>query len=282
MIEQAPDQRRRQSADEPRQRIDRDHLGAIPAKVFRDRLQEDGEAFAEAAAEHGEREAEREHHERGAHDALRRRRDAFPGRLLGLFLERVLVHCRSGSALQRALTSSEKLIRLCRPEQDVLLLAERQLDHAFRRQVGRRQRHLLVGDGLVVDAQAAAPDLAPCFPVGGRCAACWEATRPALTKALSTPRPASNSPRGISTVGRLSASAPSSKVRRAVSAASFAASRPCRSAVASVASTFLASLISEPPSASSFLISLIGSVVNSLRNLPTSASSVLRQYCQKS
>ena len=39
---------------------------------------------------------------------------------------------------------------------------------------------------------------------------------------------------------------PSTKVLRAVSAAASAASRPCISAVASVASTFLASLISAP------------------------------------
>ena len=46
MIEQAPDQRRGQSADEPGERIDRDDLRTIPAEIFRDRLQEDGEAFA--------------------------------------------------------------------------------------------------------------------------------------------------------------------------------------------------------------------------------------------
>ena len=51
-------------------------------------------------------------------------------------------------------------------------------------------------------------------------------------------------------------------------------------AVASVASAFFASLISAPCSASSLAISPIGSVVNSLRKRPTSASSVLRQNCQ--
>ena len=40
------------------------------------------------------------------------------------------------------------------------LLAERQLDHALRRQRGGRQNHLLVGDGRVVDLEAAALDLA--------------------------------------------------------------------------------------------------------------------------
>src|SRR3546814_702296 len=48
------------------------------------------------------------------------------------------------------------------------------------------------------------------------------------------------------TVGRLASLAPSSKVRRAVSAAICAASVPRHSAVASLARTFLASLISLP------------------------------------
>src|SRR4029078_3387870 len=119
-------------------------------------------------------------------------------------------------------------------------------------------------------------------PLIWRRASPLEATRPALTYIASTPTPASSSPRGISTVGRLSAIAPSSKVCRAVSDAELAASRPCSSAVASVASTFLASLLSPPCSAASLLISLIGRIVKSFRNLTTSASSTLRQYCQKS
>jgi hypothetical protein len=84
----------------------------------------------------------------------------------------------------------------------------------------------------------------------------------------------------ISTVGRFSAWVPSSKVRREVSAAASAAERPCTSAVASVASTFLASLISEPCNAASRPISSSGRTVNSLRKRLTSPSSVLRQYCQ--
>ena len=40
------------------------------------------------------------------------------------------------------------------------LLAQRQLDHAFRREIAAIQRHLLVGDRGIVDAQATALDLA--------------------------------------------------------------------------------------------------------------------------
>src|ERR1700722_5062204 len=54
-----------------------------------------------------------------------------------------------------------KRIRLCRPEQDVALLAKRQFYYAFRRQVLGLQDHLLVGNGDVVDAQTAAFDLTP-------------------------------------------------------------------------------------------------------------------------
>ena len=49
----------------------------------------------------------------------------------------------------------------------MLLLAHRQLDDAFRRQVAGVQDHLLVGDGSVVDAKAAALDLAARLAVGG-------------------------------------------------------------------------------------------------------------------
>ena len=59
-----------------------------------------------------------------------------------------------------------------------------------------------------------------------------------------------------------------------------AAGRPWISAVASVASTFLASLISWPASAASLSISGSGSSVKSLRKRATSPSSLLRQYCQ--
>ena len=49
---------------------------------------------------------------------------------------------------------------------------------------------------------------------------------------------------------------------------------------AGVASTFVASLMSAPCSASSLAISGSGSVVNSFRKRATSPSSVLRQNCQ--
>src|SRR6185437_12916227 len=58
-------------------------------------------------------------------------------------------------------------MRLCRLEQHVTLLAKGKLDHVFRGEVGTRQRHLLVGDGNIVHAQAAALDLAPRLAVGG-------------------------------------------------------------------------------------------------------------------
>src|SRR3981081_3260893 len=50
-------------------------------------------------------------------------------------------------------------IRLCRPEQDVALLAERQFDHALWREIAGPQDHLLVCNSDIVDAQPAALDL---------------------------------------------------------------------------------------------------------------------------
>src|ERR1700741_922087 len=61
-----------------------------------------------------------------------------------------------------------KRMGLCRLEQDVTLLAQRQLDHAFRREIRVRQRHALVGHRRVVDTQAAALDLPPRFAVRGK------------------------------------------------------------------------------------------------------------------
>src|SRR3954447_12430319 len=100
MVEQASDEGSGEAAREPGEGIDRDDLRAIPAKAFRDRLEEYRKAVAEPAAQHGQREAESEHGERDAHGALLCPR-VFPGRSLG----RVLIHCRSGSPLRRALTS---------------------------------------------------------------------------------------------------------------------------------------------------------------------------------
>ncbi|OJY35343.1 MAG: hypothetical protein BGP06_05585 [Rhizobiales bacterium 65-9] len=119
-------------------------------------------------------------------------------------------------------------------------------------------------------------------PLICRRASPFEATSPADTKALSTPSPIFSVSGSTVTVGSESAATPSTKVLRAVSAACSAAARPCSSAAASVASTFFASLISAPSSAARRAISPIGSVVKSLRNFTTSASSVFRQYCQKS
>ena len=47
------------------------------------------------------------------------------------------------------------------------LLAERQFDHAFRRQIRVRQRHLLVGDGSIINPQSAALDLPARLAIGG-------------------------------------------------------------------------------------------------------------------
>ena len=56
---------------------------------------------------------------------------------------------------------------LHRLQQHVALFSERQLDHAFRRQLRLRQRHFLVGHGNVVDPDAAALDLTAGVAVGG-------------------------------------------------------------------------------------------------------------------
>src|SRR5450830_1674916 len=58
-------------------------------------------------------------------------------------------------------------IGLCALQQHVPLLAQRQLDGTVLYQVCGRQRLLVVGDDGVVDAQAAALDLAPRFAVRG-------------------------------------------------------------------------------------------------------------------
>ena len=129
------------------------------------------------------------------------------------------------------------------PHEHVLLLAERQLDDAVAGRFAASSDRALVGDRLVVDAHRAALDVPPRLAVGGGKAGLHEQRQHADA--------GSSSAAGTSMVGRVSASAPSSKVLRAVSAASSAASRPCSRAVTSVASTFLASLISAPPSSAS-------------------------------
>src|SRR5215510_3094072 len=59
------------------------------------------------------------------------------------------------------------LPRLHRPQQDVPLLAERKLDEALRCEVARREHHLLVGDGDVVDLETPALDLSACLALRG-------------------------------------------------------------------------------------------------------------------
>jgi len=73
---------------------------------------------------------------------------------------------------------------LGRLEQDVLFLPHGKLDDAFRREVGRRQNHLLVGDGGIVDAQAAALDLAPRLAVRGDEAGFHERVQNADTRGM--------------------------------------------------------------------------------------------------
>ena len=82
-------------------------------------------------------------------------------------------------------------------------------------------------------------------------------------------------------VGRVFAGAAARRTSRAPSARPpAAAARPWSIAVASVASTIFAWLISAPGRLSSRAISSSGRSVNSLRNAPTSASCVFRQNCQ--
>src|SRR4029079_10953559 len=64
------------------------------------------------------------------------------------------------SALSATSRTSPEPQTLYRADQHVPLLAERQLDHALRREIGERQQPLLVGDRLVVHLKAATIDLA--------------------------------------------------------------------------------------------------------------------------
>src|SRR5579871_2854098 len=56
---------------------------------------------------------------------------------------------------------------LHRLQQNMPLSPERELDHALGREVTNRQRHLLVGHGLVVDPQSARLDLTARLAVRG-------------------------------------------------------------------------------------------------------------------
>ncbi len=159
--------------------------------------------------------------------------------------------------------------------QYVLLLAKREFDDTVAIKVCGCDRAAFVLNGLVVQPHRAALD------VTARLAVRCRRGRREPEASEGRCRQSSSEP-ATSIVGSVSASVPSSNVLRAVSAASSAASRPCTMAVASVARTFLASLISEPPSAASRAISSSGRRVKIFRKRSTSASSVLRQYCQKS
>jgi hypothetical protein len=65
-VEQPADQGRRQPTGQRGERIDRDHLGAVPAETFRDGFEENRKTLAETAAEHRQRKAQRENAERRA------------------------------------------------------------------------------------------------------------------------------------------------------------------------------------------------------------------------
>src|SRR5229473_6373219 len=58
-------------------------------------------------------------------------------------------------------------MRLCRPQQDVALPANRQFYDAFRCEVGELEHHLLVVDRGIIDAQTSALDLAPRLAIRG-------------------------------------------------------------------------------------------------------------------
>ena len=159
-VEQPADQRRGEAAGQRGQRIDRDDLGAVPAETLRDRLQEDGKTLAEAAAEHRQRKTQRQHVERHAR-RLRRRRQRSSAR-------RVLDPSRAQGArfrVPRARVKSEcayaGLSRTWR-----FLPSDSLITPSGVRSVGL-QHHLLVGDRDVVDAQAAALDLAPRLAIRG-------------------------------------------------------------------------------------------------------------------
>ena len=79
-----------------------------------------------------------------------------------------------------------------------------------------------------------------------RRAAAFESHRPAIRKSRNAATPAASSARSTATDGRASPCPPSSKVRRAVSAASSAASAPWQRVVAASARVFFASLTSRP------------------------------------
>src|SRR3981081_1666255 len=155
------------------------------------------------------------------------------------------------------------------------LPAERELDHALGREIARRQHHLLVAHGLVVDLEAARLDLTPPLAVRGDEAgllgkgrqhtdALFELGRRDLDGGQAggeraflegLPR------RRLGGLRRPPALGQSGGPR--------GAARPC-----------WAVLISWAAGAASLAISGSGSSVKSLRKRTTSPSSLLRQYCQ--
>ena len=145
---------------------------------------------------------------------------------------------------------------------------------AFGREIGEPSPSAVVGDRLVVEADGAALDVAARFAVRCRKPGGHEQRQDA-DAGFESCLVDFHGRQGIG--GRAFLECLARGLRRL-----FAAARPCTIAVASVASTFFASLISEPPSAASRLISSSGRRVKIFRKRSTSASSVLRQYCQKS
>src|SRR6266436_9067691 len=66
----------------------------------------------------------------------------------------------SGCRRSEGRAATQSAYALDRLEQHVSLFAQRELDHALRRELRRREHHLLVGDGVIVHPQPAVLDLA--------------------------------------------------------------------------------------------------------------------------
>ena len=73
-----------------------------------------------------------------------------------------------GAARMRHARTATLIAQVSGPDQNVLLLAERQLDHAVGREIGGRDDAPVVADRLVVDAHRAALDVTARLAVRGR------------------------------------------------------------------------------------------------------------------
>ena len=125
-----------------------------------------------------------------------------------------------------------------RLQQHVPFPAERKLDDALAREVSGREHHLLVGDRLVVSPAARRPLMC-------RRASPFDDDEPTSTKAASTPRPASSRARDLDRRQGFGERPLLERAPRGLRGLRGLLA-PCSSAVASVASTFFASLSSCP------------------------------------